>query len=107
MLILFILSKVAELLQVIWIIYMQRFNIKRPRVFFCAFLEDISSCSAYAFFPAKTACHDTPHNKFDRCIKRVRIITILRIKFNKILIIMSTGEYFMVGKVSCRYENGN
>ena len=50
MLILFILSKVAELLQVFWIIYMQRFNIKRPRVFFCAFLKDISSCLTYAFF---------------------------------------------------------
>ena len=87
---------------------MQRFNIKRPRVFFCAFLKDISSCLALCFFfPAKTACHDTPHNKFDRCIKRARIIPTIRLKFNKILIIISTGEYFMFGKISCRYENGN
>jgi len=50
LLILYILSKVAELLQVIWIIYMQRFNIKRPRVSFCVFLKDISSCLACAFF---------------------------------------------------------
>src|SRR3989304_9882522 len=45
------------------------------------------------FFSAKTACHDTPHNKFNMCIKRVRIITIIRIKFNKILIIISIAQH--------------
>ena len=96
MLILFILSKVAELLQIIWIIYMQRFNINRPRVSFCVFLKDIFSCLVCAFFPAKTACHDTPHNKFDMYTKRVEIIPIISIKFNKILIIISIKRIFYV-----------
>ena len=40
------------------------------------------------FFPAKTACHDTPHNKFNTYTKRVKIIPTIRLKFNKILIII-------------------
>jgi len=44
---------------------------------------------------------------FDMYTNRVEIIPTISLKFNKILIIMSTGEYFMFGKVSCRYEHGN
>jgi len=48
------------------------------------------------FFPAKTACHDTPHNKFDMYTKRVEIIPTIRLKFNKILIIISIKRIFYV-----------
>ncbi len=50
------------------------------------------------FFPAKTACHDTPHNKFNMCIERVKIIPIIRIKFNKILIIIYKVNVFCLVK---------
>lgn len=40
------------------------------------------------FFSVKTARHGTPHNKFNTCTIRVKIIPIIRIKFNKILIII-------------------
>ena len=68
---------------------MQRFDINHLRVFSCVFLKYISSCLAYlVFFSVKTARHGTPHNKFNTCTIRVKIIPIIRIKFNKILIII-------------------
>ena len=50
------------------------------------------------FFPAKTACHDTPHNKFNTYTERVKIIPTIRIKFNKILIIICKVNVLCLAK---------
>ena len=50
------------------------------------------------FFPAKTACHDTPHNKFNMYTKRVEIIPTIRLKFNKILIIINKANVLCLVK---------